>query len=132
MKLEHIGIAVKNIKETFSIFQEILETKEKIIEEEIPQFKIKLAFLKFGETKLEFLESLSVDSNLHKFIEKHGEGLHHLAFEVKDLKEKLKDLEKKGFNLIDQAPRAGAHHNLVAFLHPSSTNNILIELCQKK
>jgi methylmalonyl-CoA epimerase len=103
-------------------------TGEEVVEEQ----NVKVAFLPVGESELELLESTSPDGNIAKFIEKKGEGIHHIAFEVDDLEAKLEELEKEGVRLIDKKPRYGAGGARIAFLHPKSTNGILVELCEHK
>ena len=128
--IEHIGIAVKNLNESIPFYESLLGIKCYKIEEVIDQ-KVKTAFFKVGETKIELLESTDENGPIHKFIEKKGEGVHHIAFAVDNIKEKLKIIEEKGIQLIDQQPRKGAEDLNIAFLHPKSTHGILIELCEK-
>jgi len=130
-KIDHIGVAVKNLGESLHIFKDILGMQY-TGEEEVEEQKVKTAFLPVGESEIELLESTSPDGAIAKFIEKRGEGIHHIAFEVDDLGEKLKELEKAGVRLIDKEPRYGAGGAQIAFLHPKSTNGILIELCEHK
>jgi lactoylglutathione lyase/methylmalonyl-CoA/ethylmalonyl-CoA epimerase len=130
-KIDHIGVAVKNLGDSLHIFKDILGMQY-TGEEEVEEQKVKTAFLPVGESEIELLESTSPDGAIAKFIEKRGEGIHHIAFEVDDLGEKLKELEKAGVRLIDKEPRYGAGGAQIAFLHPKSTNGILIELCEHK
>ena len=130
-KIDHIGVAVKNLGESLHVFKDILGMQY-TGEEEVEEQKVKTAFLPVGESEIELLESTSPDGAIAKFIEKRGEGIHHIAFEVDDLGEKLKELEKAGVRLIDKEPRYGAGGAQIAFLHPKSTNGILIELCEHK
>ena len=130
-KIDHIGVAVKKLEDSLSIFQDALGMNFSEIEE-VPEQKVKVACLPFGESKIELLESTSPDGNIARFIEKRGEGIHHIAFEVDNLKAVLEDLKKKGIQLIDQEPRSGADGALIAFLHPKSTNGVLIELCEHR
>lgn len=130
-RIDHIGVAVKNLEESLHIFKDILGMQY-TGEEEVEEQKVKTAFLPVGESEIELLESTSPDGAIAKFIEKRGEGIHHIAFEVDDLGEKLKELEKAGVRLIDKKPRYGAGGAQIAFLHPKSTNGILIELCEHK
>ena len=126
--IEHIGIAVKNIQESLPIFERLLGTACYAVEE-VPEQKVKTAFFKVGQTKIELLEPTGPESPIAKFIEKRGEGIHHLAFAVPDLPASLAELQNAGTQLIDARPRAGAEGLQIAFLHPKSTNSVLIELC---
>ncbi len=130
-KIEHIGIAVKNIEQSRKFYEEVLGLKCYAIEEVSDQ-KVKTAFFKVGQTKIELLEPTSEDSPVAKFIEKRGEGLHHIAFAVEDTTEALNDAVKKGIRLIDKTPRKGAEGLSIAFLHPKSTNGVLFEICSEK
>lgn len=127
--IEHIGIAVKNLDESIKQFEKMLGVKCYKIEE-VKDQKVNTAFFKIGETKIELLEATSNESPIAKFIEKKGEGLHHIAFAVNEIQEKLNSMKEKGFNLIDEKPRAGADNMQIAFLHPKSTNGVLVELCE--
>lgn len=128
--IEHIGIAVKSIEEALPYYENVLGLKCYAIEEVADQ-KVKTAFLKIGQTKIELLESTSPDGTIASFIEKRGEGIHHIAFSVADgVKEALVELEGKGVRLIDKAPRKGAEGLNIAFLHPKSTVGVLTELCE--
>ena len=126
--IEHLGIAVKSIESALPYFEKILGLECYAIEE-VPEQKVKTAFLKVGETKLELLESTSPDGPVGKFIEKKGEGIHHLAFAVEDLQAYLDFASENGIQLIDKTPRKGAEGLDIAFLHPKSTVGILTELC---
>lgn len=128
-KIDHIGIAVKNLEDSVNIFRDILGMQY-TGEEEVKEQNVKVAFLPIGESEIELLESTSPDGNIARFIEKKGEGIHHIAFEVDDLETILEDLKKKGVRLIDEKPRYGAGGARIAFLHPKSTNGVLIELCE--
>ena len=128
--IEHLGIAVKSIKEQLPYYEQMLGVKCYNIEEVADQ-KVKTAFFKIGQTKIELLEPTSDDSTIAKFIEKRGEGFHHIAFAVPDVPEALNEMEAKGIQLIDKTPRKGAENLSIAFLHPKSTRGILTELCQK-
>jgi len=130
-KIEHIGIAVKSIEESLKYYEDVLGLKCYAIEEVIEQ-KVKTAFLKIGETKIELLEATSNESPIAKFIEKKGAGVHHIAFAVNGIEEILVAVEKNGIQLIDQKPRKGAEGLDIAFLHPKSTGGVLTELCEKK
>jgi methylmalonyl-CoA/ethylmalonyl-CoA epimerase len=127
--IEHIGIAVKSIENSLPYYEKVLGIKCYNIEEVADQ-KVKTAFFKVGQTKIELLEPTSEDSTIAKFIEKKGEGVHHLAFAVPDVAEALAEAEAKGVQLIDKAPRKGAEGLNIAFLHPKSTASVLTELCQ--
>ena len=128
--IEHIGIAVKSIEEALPYYENVLGLKCYAIEEVADQ-KVKTAFLKIGQTKIELLESTSPDGTIASFIEKRGEGIHHIAFSVADgVQEALVELEGKGVRLIDKAPRKGAEGLNIAFLHPKSTVGVLTELCE--
>jgi len=130
-KIDHIGVAVKNIEDSLHIFKDILGM-EYSGEEVVNEQDVKVAFLPVGESEIELLESTSPEGNIAKYIEKKGEGIHHIAFEVEDLGAILEDLQKKGVRLIDKEPRYGAGGARIAFLHPKSTNGILVELCEHK
>jgi methylmalonyl-CoA/ethylmalonyl-CoA epimerase len=127
--IEHIGIAVKSLDEAIPFYENILGLKCYNIEEVSDQ-KVKTAFFKVGATKIELLESTDPEGPVGKFIEKKGEGIHHLAFAVKDLNNKLEGLENKGVRLIDRESRKGAEGLDIAFLHPKSTFGVLTELCE--
>jgi methylmalonyl-CoA/ethylmalonyl-CoA epimerase len=129
--IEHIGIAVKNIEESIKYYENILGFKCYALEEVIEQ-KVKTAFFMVGETKIELLESTDPEGPIGKFIEKKGEGIHHLAFAVKGIESALSEMESKGVQLIDKLPRKGAEGLDIAFLHPKSTAGILTELCENK
>jgi methylmalonyl-CoA/ethylmalonyl-CoA epimerase len=127
-KVEHIGIAVKSFENAVPLFEKLLNTdcyKTELVESE----NVNTAFFKKGETKIELLESVNPDGVIAKFIEKKGEGLHHIAFDVEDIYAEMKRLKEKGFQLLSEIPKPGADNKLVCFLHPKSTNGILIELC---
>lgn len=129
--IEHIGIAVKNLEEAIKYYENVLGLKCYAIEE-VKDQKVKTAFFLVGQTKLELLESTSEDGPIAKYIEKKGEGIHHLAFAVKGIGNALKEAEEKGIQLIDKAPRKGAEGLDIAFLHPKSTLGVLTELCEKR
>ncbi|MFA7116433.1 MAG: methylmalonyl-CoA epimerase [Bacteroidales bacterium] len=129
--IDHIGIAVKSIDAALPYFENVLGLKCYNIEE-VKDQHVKTAFLKIGQTKLELLESTTPDGNIAKFIEKKGEGMHHLAFATETgVQEALIDASEKGIRLIDKTPRDGAEGLEIAFLHPKSTCGILTELCHK-
>src|SRR5690242_3621896 len=128
-KVEHIGIAVKELSVSVPLFEKLLNTicyKKETVEGE----KVNTAFFKQGETKIELLESSTQDSVIAKFIEKRGEGIHHIAFEVENIEEEIKRLSEAGFRLLNSVPKVGADNKLVCFLHPKNTNGVLIEICQ--
>lgn len=128
-QIEHIGIAVKNLEASVQFYTELLGltcTGYETIESE----QVRVAFLEIGETHFELLEGTSPDSPISKFIEKKGEGIHHIALKVDNAAERLEFLKEQGITLINEVPKQGAHGNLVAFLHPKSTNGVLLELCQ--
>ena len=128
--IEHIGIAVKSIDACLPYYENVLGLKCYNIEEVADQ-KVKTAFFKVGQTKIELLEPTSEDSTIAKFIEKRGEGVHHIAFAVPDVPAALAEAESKGVQLIDKSSRPGAEGLHIAFLHPKSTCSVLTELCQK-
>ena len=128
--IEHLGIAVKSLEEAIPYYENILGLKCYSIEEVADQ-KVKTAFFKVGQTKIELLEPTSEDSTIAKFIEKRGEGIHHMAFAIEDgVANALAEVEAKGVRLIDKAPRKGAEGLNIAFLHPKSTCSVLTELCE--
>ncbi|MFC2152663.1 methylmalonyl-CoA epimerase [Bacteroidota bacterium] len=129
--IEHIGIAVKNLEESIKYYEEVLGLKCYNIEE-VKDQKVKTAFFKVGEVKIELLESTDSEGPIGKFIERKGEGIHHIAFAVKNIEEKLKHAEENGIQLIDKASRKGAEGLDIAFLHPKSTFGVLTELCEDK
>jgi methylmalonyl-CoA/ethylmalonyl-CoA epimerase len=129
--IEHIGIAVKNLEESIKYFENVLGFKCYSIEE-VPEQKVKTAFFMVGQTKIELLESTDPEGSIGKFIEKKGEGIHHLAFATKNLEGALTEVESKGVQLIDKTPRKGAEGLHIAFLHPKSTFGVLTELCEDK
>ena len=128
--IEHLGIAVKSLEEAIPYYENILGLKCYSIEEVADQ-KVKTAFFKVGQTKIELLEPTSEDSTIAKFIEKRGEGIHHMSFAIEDgVANALAEVEAKGVRLIDKAPRKGAEGLNIAFLHPKSTCSVLTELCE--
>lgn len=129
-KVEHIGIAVKNLADSIGLFAKILNTPC-YKTEEVESEKVKTAFFKKGDTKVELLESVAIDGVIARFIEKKGEGMHHIAFEVDDIEQEISRLKKEGFIFINEIPKRGADNKLVSFLHPKETNGVLIELCQE-
>jgi len=131
LKVEHIGIAVKNLAASVPLFEKLLNT-ECYKTEEVGGEKVNTAFFRQGETKIELLESTSTDGVIAKFIEKKGEGIHHIAFEVQDIEAEMKRLQGEGFVLLNEQPKQGADNKLVCFLHPKNTNGVLIELCMER
>jgi len=129
--IEHIGIAVNNIDESLKYYEGVLGLKCYAIEE-VAEQKVKTAFLKIGETKIELLEATSDDSPIAKFIEKRGQGIHHIAFAVNGIESALSELKVNEIQLIDEKPRKGAEGLDIAFLHPKSTGGVLTEICEKK
>lgn len=127
--IEHIGIAVRSIEEQLPYYEEILGLKCYNIET-VEDQKVKTAFFKVGQTKIELLEPTSEDSTIAKFIENRGEGVHHIAFATNDIKKALTKADEKGVQLIDKEPRKGAEGLNIAFLHPKSTGRVLTELCE--
>jgi len=129
-KIEHIGIAVKSLKDANKLFEKLFgEPHYKV--EAIKSEGVSTSFFKIGENKIELLEATTTDSPIAKFIEKKGEGIHHIAFDVDDIEAELERLTKEGFIVLNNTPKKGADNKLVAFLHPKSTNGVLIELCQE-
>tara|TARA_B110000037_G_scaffold40411_1_gene49968 strand:- start:9404 stop:9802 length:399 start_codon:yes stop_codon:yes gene_type:complete len=131
MKLEHIGIAVKDIEQSNELFAALFDTPHYKMES-VESEGVKTSFFQVGASKIELLEATSPDSPIAKFIEKKGEGIHHMAFEVEDIDAEIKRLGERGFKLIHTEAKAGADNKRIAFLHPKSTNGVLIELCQDK
>ncbi|MGB9721575.1 MAG: methylmalonyl-CoA epimerase [bacterium] len=130
MEVSHIALAVKSINDSLKIWQDILGLRLNQIVD-VPEQKVKVAMLEIGGIHIELLEPLSPDSPVAKFIEKRGEGLHHIAFEVEDIEAVLEELKNKGIKLIDEKPRKGAMASKIAFIHPQSTGGVLIELCEE-
>ena len=130
-KIEHLGIAVVNIEESLRVFETLLGTKCYKIEE-VESEGVKTAFLQVGESKIELLEATNPDSPIAKYLEKRGQEIHHIAFEVDNIQTEIERLLNEGFVLIHESPKNGADNKLIAFLHPKSTEGILIELCQEK
>lgn len=128
--IEHLGIAVRNLDDAIPFWEKLLNTKCYKIEE-VAEQKVKTAFLKIGETKIELLEPTAEDSPVAKFIENRGEGVHHVAFATSDIVGNIKESEELGIRMIDKAPRKGADGMNIAFLHPKSTSGVLVEFCQK-
>ena len=128
--IEHLGIAVKSLEEAIPYYENVLGLKCYAVEEVTDQ-KVKTAFFKIGQTKIELLEPTCPESTIAGFIEKRGEGIHHLAFATDDVAACLAEAEEKGVRLIDKAPRPGAEQMMIAFIHPKSTKGVLTELCEK-
>ncbi len=129
--VEHIGIAVKDLRKAIDYYEKILGIHCYAIEE-VESQKVKTAFFKVGQIKIELLESTDPEGPIGKFIEKKGEGIHHLAFAVKNIEQALEEVEKKGVRLIDHKPRKGAEELDIGFLHPKSTFGVLTEFCESK
>lgn len=127
--IEHLGIAVSNLEESIKYYEDVLGLKCYSVEE-VKDQKVKTAFFKVGQTKIELLESTSPDGPIGKFIEKKGQGIHHIAFAVEGLQDSLNEVKEKGVRLIDETPRSGAEGLNIAFLHPKSTQGVLTELCE--
>ncbi len=129
-KVEHIGIAVKSLSVSIPLFTKILNT-DCYKTEQVNSEKVRTAFFKNGETKIELLESLEPDGVIANFIEKKGEGMHHIAIEVENIGKEMARLQQEGFTLINEKPKKGADNKLVCFVYPKETNGVLIELCQE-
>ena len=130
-KVEHIGIAVKKLETSIPLYEKLLGSSC-YKTEEVATEKVITAFFQSGETKIELLESTDPEGVIARFIEKKGEGLHHIAFEVKDIRAEMARLKSEGFVLLNEEPKPGADNKLVCFLHPKTTGGVLIELCQNK
>lgn len=129
-KIEHIGIAVKNLEASNEIYAKLFG-EQAYKTEAVESEGVKTSFFKVGENKIELLEATHEDSPIAKFIAKRGEGIHHIAFDVSDIEAEIKRLKKEGFVVLNETPKKGADNKLVAFLHPKSTHGVLIELCQE-
>jgi methylmalonyl-CoA/ethylmalonyl-CoA epimerase len=129
--IEHIGIAVRNLETAIDFYEKVMGLKCYNIEE-VKEQKVRTAFLMVGQTKIELLESTDPEGPIGKFIEKRGEGIHHIAFSVENIENQLKHASDQGITLIDNKPRKGAEGLDIAFLHPKSTSGVLIEFCEKK
>ena len=129
--IDHIGIAVTNLQESLSFWETSLGIELHGIEE-VAEQNVRTAFLPVGGTEIELLEPTSADSSVARFIEKHGEGLHHIAIRVDDIEATLAELKAKGIQLIDETPRNGAGGARIAFVHPKATHGVLLELCERK
>jgi methylmalonyl-CoA/ethylmalonyl-CoA epimerase len=131
LKVEHIGIAVKSLSESVPLFEKLLNSqcyKKETVESEA----VDTAFFQQGDTKIELLQSTSEGGVIKKFIDKKGEGIHHIAFEVADIMAEMERLKSEGFSLLNEQPKNGADNKLVCFLHPKTTASVLIELCQER
>lgn len=131
LKIEHIGIAVKDLTTSIPLYEQLLNSicyKTETVTSE----QVNTAFFKIGESKIELLESSTADGVIAKFIDKKGEGMHHIAFEVGDIESEMARLKGEGFVLLNETPKHGADNKLVCFLHPKTTNGVLIELCMEK
>jgi methylmalonyl-CoA/ethylmalonyl-CoA epimerase len=129
-KPEHIGIAVKDLAQANALFAKLLG-KTHYKTEAVESENVNTSFFQVGETKIELLEATDPSSAIAKFIEKKGEGIHHIAFEVSDIRAEMQRLQNEGFQLLNQEPKRGADNKLICFLHPKSTSGVLIELCQE-
>lgn len=130
-KIEHLGIAVRNIEESAKIYETLLGSACYKIEE-VASEHVKTAFFQVGDSKIELLEATSESSPIFKFIEKKGPGIHHIAYDVENIYAEIERLTAEGFQLINEQPKAGADNKMIAFLHPKSIDGILVELCQEK
>lgn len=130
-KVEHIGIAVKNLADAGPLFEKLFG-KDIYKVEKVESEGVSTAFFQLGETKIELLEATNESSPIFKFVQKKGEGIHHIAYEVDDIRAEMKRLAAEGFQLLNEEPKDGADNKLVCFLHPKTTNGVLVELCQEK
>ena len=131
LKVEHIGIAVRSLADAIPVYEKLLQSpsyKTELVESE----NVNTAFFKTGDSKIELLESTKDDGVISKYIDKKGEGIHHIAFEVENIYEEMKRLKNEGFILLNEQPKPGADNKLVCFIHPKSANGVLIELCQER
>jgi len=129
-KIEHLGIAVKELAKSIPLFEQLLNTPC-YKTEEVPSEGVNTAFFQVADSKVELLEATKPDSPIAKFLDKKGEGIHHIAFDVENIEAEMKRLQALGFELLNETPKRGADNKLVCFLHPKSTNGVLIELCQE-
>lgn len=130
-KIEHLGIAVKDLEKSNELFKKLLGKKH-YKEEAVEGEGVRTSFFMIGETKVELLEASRQDSPIKKFIDKKSEGIHHIAFEVEDIFTEMERLKSEGFEILNETPKEGADNKLVVFLHPKTTNGVLVELCQEK
>ncbi len=131
MKIEHLGIAIKNLENSDNLFAKLLG-KSNYKQESVEREGVTTSFYQLGESKIELLEATNPESPIAKFIEKKGEGIHHIAFGVEDIRAEIERLKAEGFVFISEEPKDGADNKMVVFLHPKSTNGVLVELCQEK
>jgi methylmalonyl-CoA/ethylmalonyl-CoA epimerase len=129
-KIEHIGIAVRNLEKSIDLYQRLLDTDCYKTEQVASEF-VNTAFFKTGENKVELLQATAPESAIAKFLEKKGEGIHHIAFAVDDILAEMERLKNEGFVLLNDQPKKGADNKMVCFVHPKDTNGVLIELCQE-
>ncbi len=129
-KIEHIGIAVSNLEESNLIYSKLLNTQS-YKTETVDSEGVITSFFKVGDTKIELIQGINEENAISKFINKKGEGIHHIAFEVKDILSEIKRLKKEGFKIINETPKKGADNKLICFIHPKSSMGVLIELCQE-
>lgn len=129
LRVEHIGIAVKNLEDSNALFKQLLGIEHYKIEE-VASEHVNTSFFQVGESKIELLQATADSSAIAKFVEKRGEGIHHIAFEVEDIHASMQDLREKGFRLLHDAPKRGADNKLICFVHPKTANGVLVELCQ--
>ena len=129
-KIEHLGIAVKDLESANILFEKLLGTPHYKVEE-VPTEGVRTSFFKSGPNKIELLEATTEDGPIAKFLSKKGEGVHHVAFAVDNIEEEISRLKKEGFTVLNETPKKGADNKLVAFLHPKTTNGVLVELCQE-
>lgn len=130
-KIEHIGIAVKDLETSNTLFEQLLGVPP-YKQESVASEGVTTSFFKAGPNKIELLEASTEDSPIAKFLEKKGEGIHHIAFSVDDIESEIERLKGEGFRMIHEKPKAGADNKLIAFLHPKGTNGVLVELCQER
>jgi len=130
IRVEHIGIAVENLEEVNALYEKLFNRPSYKIEA-VASENVDTSFFQMGETKIEFLQATNDESAIAKYIGKKGQGIHHIAFEVEDIEKEMSRLENEGFTLINEKPKKGADNKLVCFLHPKSTNGVLVELCQE-
>jgi len=130
-KINHIGIAVKSLEEQIPFYRDILQLEFEGTEE-VPDQKVKVAMFRIGEIRMELLEPTDANSPIAKFIDRKGQGLHHIAYDTNNIKEEITKAQEKGIRMIDKTPRDGAHNTRIAFMHPKSTGKVLTEICQKK
>lgn len=130
VRLEHLGIAVENLEESNELFEKMLGRPHYKVEE-VASEHVKTAFFKVGDSKIELLEATAPESAIARYLEKRGEGIHHVAFEVEDIYAEMKRLKAEGFRLLNEEPKRGADNKLVCFVHPKSANGVLLELCQE-